>query len=341
MVTIAEIARLAGVSKTTVSNVLNGKTDQVGEETRKKILKIIEESGYFPHQAARALKSKRTRTIGLLFPHMPLRLLSSSFFFPGFLTGVAEACEEFSYQLLVTTSFKNCDTDFHYERLLKTRSVDGLIVSDIFHHDPRFAVLTRASIPFVSIGKPEGGEIEEIYWVDHDQEKVAERAVDYLIHLGHRDIAFIGLSLKRVYTTQRLRGYQRALRKAGLPFREELILCEEMWHEEAERKIGAFLQKLPSFTAIFAIGGNLTFDCLRVLEGLGLSVPRDVSLLGNIEIEGNRFLGINLTGVRTYPRKLGYQTAKTLINLIEGKPAPKSLVLEADLVEGESCRRIE
>jgi len=338
MLTISEIARLAGVSKTTVSNVINGKFEQVGEETREKILKIIEDNGYFPHQAARALKSKKTRTIGLLFPHMPLRLLSNSFFFPGFLTGVAEACQDFDYQLLVTTSWKDCDTDFHYENLLKSRSIDGLIVSDVFYNDPRFPVLREFKIPFVSIGKPEGGNPDGIHWIDHNQEEIAERAVDYLISLGHRDIIFVGLSLNRVYTRQRLRGYKKALEKASIPFREELILCEEMWGEEAKRKISSFLRKIVNFTAIFSIGGdNLTFDCVEVLENLGFLIPQDVSLLCNIEIEDNRFLGINPSGIKVNPQILGYETAKTLIYLIEDKEVEMGKYLEAKLVEGDSC----
>jgi DNA-binding LacI/PurR family transcriptional regulator len=340
MLTIAEIAKLAGVSKTTVSNVLNGKLEQVGKETREKILKIIEESGYTPHQAARALKSKRNRTIGLLFPHMPLRLVSNSFFFPGFLTGVAEACERFGYQLLVTTSFKNCDTDFHYERLLKTRSIDGLIVSDVFYNDPRFAILQKAHVPFVSIGKPEGAKIEGIYWVDHDQEHLAERATEYLVNLGHREIVFVGLSLQRVYTLQRLQGYKRTLEKAGIPFKEEFILCEEMWGTEAEERIASFLQGVSSFTAIFSVGGSLTLNCLRALEKMNLRVPQDVSLLGNLETENDRFLGINLSGIRVKPRTLGYVTAKTLIELAEGKEVERSQVLEAEFVEGASCSRV-
>ncbi|MGQ9473884.1 MAG: LacI family DNA-binding transcriptional regulator [Candidatus Caldatribacteriaceae bacterium] len=265
-------------------------------------------------------------------------MVSSSFFFPGFLTGVAEACEDFSYQLLVTTSFRDCDTDFHYERLLKTRSVDGLIVSDIFYNDLRFAVLKKSSVPFVSIGKPEGGDIEGIHWVDHDQETMAEKAVDYLIQLGHRNIVFIGLSLKRMYTLQRLQGYQKSLQKASIPFREELILCEEMWYEEAEEKIMTFLQNLSSFTAVFTIGGNLTLNSLRALDKLAFRIPRDVSLLGNIEVERAEFLGIRLSGIRVYPRILGYITAKTLVELIKGKEKEIGQFLEAEFVEGESIK---
>lgn len=337
MLTITEIARLAGVSKTTVSNVLNGRYNQVGENTRKKILKIIEENGYFPRQAARTLKSNRTKTIGLLFPHIPLRLVSSSFFFPGFLTGVAEACQDFNYQLLVTTSWKDCDTEFHYENLLKNRSVDGLIVSDIFYNDPRFPILQKSKIPFVSIGKPEGNEVGGIYWVDHHQEKISEKAVNYLLNLGHRNIVFVGLSSHRVYTMQRLKGYQRALAKASIPFREELVLCEEMWGEEAERKILSFLKKINDFTAIFAISSNLTLSCIKVLEKMGLKIPQGISLLGNIEIEENRFLGINLSGIKVRPQALGCETAKTLIHLIEGKEVEAGKYLKAKLVKGDSC----
>ncbi len=340
MVTIAEIARLAGVSKATVSNVLNGKIEQVGEETRQRILRIMEEVGYFPHQAARALKSKRTRTIALLFPHMPLRLVSSSFFFPGFLTGVAEACEDFNYQLLVTTSWKDCDTDFHYESLLRSRSIDGLIVSDVFYDDPRFALLKRADIPFISIGKPEGETGKDICWVDHNQEEIAEKAVEYLITLHHRDIVFIGLSQKRVYTLQRLRGYRRALERTSLPYRENLVLCEEMWGEEAEKRIALFLQSLPRFTALFTIGQNLTLNAVKVVEKLGLRIPQEVSILGNMETDLEKFLGFRLSGVGVKPQVLGYETAKRLIDLIEGKAIEREKIIEAELVIGESCRLI-
>lgn len=337
MITIAEIARLAGVSKATVSNVLNGRIDQVSPETRARIERIMKEHNYVPKRAARSLKSNRTRTIALLFPHLPVNLIANTFFFPGFLTGVAQACEESSYQLLITTSAKSCDTEFHYEALVQSRSVDGFIVSEIFFNDPRFAVLRKFNVPFVSIGKPEGDDVSWISWVDHNQEELSYRATKWLIELGHRRILFVGLSRGRIYTTQRLRGYSRALQEAGIPFEEELILTEEIRKEEVAERLKGLLKKGLSFSALFVIAESLAFSALKALQDLGLRIPQDVSILGNIETDNYRFYVPQLSGIRVQTEELGYETARLLVTLIEGKiEGPVGKYIEADFVEGYS-----
>ena len=333
--TISEIARLAGVSKATVSNILNGRFNQVSPGTRARVERIIKEYGYVPRKAARSLKSNRTRTIGLLFPHLPAMLIANTFFFPGFLTGVARACEEESYQLLITTSAKSCDTEFHYEALVRGRSVDGFIVSEIFFDDPRFLVLREFGIPFVSIGKPEGEDVSWISWVDHNQEEVSYRAVRRLLELGHQDILFVGLSRNRVYTAQRLWGYKRALKEAGIPLREELVLAKEMKKEEVVEKLKEVLAQGITFSALFVIAESLTFIALRTMQDLGFRIPQDVSILGNIETDNYRFYFPQLSGIRVRTEELGYETARLLVQCIEGKVrAPVGKYMEADFVEG-------
>lgn len=335
MMTIAEIARLAGVSKATVSNVLNGRTDQVSPETRARIERIIKEYGYVPKRAARSLKSNRTRTIALLFPHLPANLIANTFFFPGFLSGVAKACEESSYQLLITTSAKSCDTEFHYEALVRSRSVDGFIVSEIFYNDPRFSVLRKFGVPFVSIGKPEGDDVSWISWVDHNQEELAFQATQRLVNLGHRNILFLGLSRGRVYTLQRLRGYERALEEAGIPLREELLVTEEMRKEEVKGKLENLWSRGVHFSAVFVIAESLALSALRALQDMGLRIPEDVAILGNIETDNYRFYTPQLSGIRVRTEDLGYETAKLLVALIEGRIATQvGKYLEADFVEG-------
>lgn len=335
MVTIAEIARLAGVSKATVSNVLNGRTDQVSPETRARIEQIMKECGYVPKRAARSLKSNRTRTIALLFPHLPANLVANTFFFPGFLSGVARACEESSYQLLITTSAKSCDTEFHYEALVQSRSVDGFIVSEIFVDDPRFSVLRKFNVPFVSIGKPEGEDVSWISWVDHNQEELAYQATRRLIDLGHRGILFVGLSRGRVYTMQRLSGYRRALEEAGIPIREELLITEEMRKEDVAGKLEDLWSKGARFSAVFVIAESLALSALKALQDMGLRIPQDVAILGNIETDNYRFYVPQLSGIRVRTEDLGYETARLLVDLIEGKvTAQVGKYLEADFVEG-------
>ena len=338
MLTISEIAALAGVSKTTISNVLNGKLEQVGPLTRQRIEALIKEHGYVPTQAARSLKSKRTKTLGLLFPHLPAAFVSNTFFFPGFLTGVARACEEYSYQLFITTSAKSCDTEFHYESLLKSRSVDGLIVSEIFSDDQRFPILEQFGIPFVSIGKPEGNDVADISWVDHNQEKISYHAVLRLLEHGHRDILFLGLSSFRVFTKQRLRGYKKALMEAQVPFRKNLVLCEEISAGEVKENFVMLMQKGIEFSAIFAISEPLALGSLKALQDLDLGVPRDISVLANIETDNHLFYIPPLTGVKIQTEKLGYETAKLLIQNIEGEiKEPIGKYVDADFIQGSSC----
>ncbi|MGQ9622877.1 MAG: LacI family DNA-binding transcriptional regulator, partial [Candidatus Caldatribacteriaceae bacterium] len=335
MMTISEIARLAGVSKATVSNILNGRFNQVSPGTRARVERIIKEYGYVPRKAAQSLKSNRTRTIGLLFPHLPAMLVANTFFFPGFLSGVARACEEENYQLLITTSAKSCDTGFHYETLVRGRSVDGFIVSEIFFDDPRFTVLREFNVPFVSIGKPEGKDVSWINWVDHNQEEISYQAVQRLLKLGHRDILFVGLSRDRVYTAQRLWGYRRALKEAGILMREELVIAEEMKKEEVAEKLQRILAQGITFSALFVIAESLAFSALRALQDLGFRTPQDVSILGNIETDNYRFYFPQLSGIRVRTEELGYETAKLLVRCIEGKvETPVGKYIEADFVEG-------
>lgn len=337
MMTIAEIARLAGVSKATVSNVLNGRTDQVSPETRARIERIIKEYGYVPKRAARSLKSNRTRTIALLFPHLPANLIANTFFFPGFLSGVAKACEESSYQLLITTSAKSCDTEFHYEALVRSRSVDGFIVSEIFYNDPRFSVLRKFGVPFVSIGKPEGDDVSWISWVDHNQEELAFQATQRLVNLGHRNILFLGLSRGRVYTLQRLRGYERALEEAGIPLREELLVTEEMREQDVAKKIAMLWNSGVRFSAVLAISEPFALSALKTLQDMGLRVPDDVSVFGDITTENSQFYTPPLSGIRARTYELGYETATVLLNIIERKITTRvEKYLEAGSVKGSS-----
>ncbi|HSV32319.1 MAG TPA: LacI family DNA-binding transcriptional regulator [Atribacteraceae bacterium] len=338
LLTISEIAFLAGVSKATVSNVLNERTKQVSPKTRQRIETIIKENGYVPRHSARSLKTNRTKTLGLLFPHLPAAFFTNTFFFPGFLTGVAKACEKFSYQLIITTSSKSCDTSFHYESLVQSKSVDGLIVSEIFIDDQRFSVLEQFDIPFVSIGKPEGRDINNISWVDHDQEQVAYQAVRYLIDLGHRDILFLGLSPSRVFTKQRLEGYKRALMDSKIPFQEDLIICEEITKGEVKKALSRPLNKGVDFSAIFVISEPLVLESMKALKELGLRVSRDISFLANIETDNYLYYVPPLTGIKIKTEELGFETAKLLVQIIEGEiRKPVGKFLEADFVEGASC----
>ena len=212
---IGEIARRAGVSRSTVSYALSGKRP-VTEETRRRIQAVIDELDFRPNAAARALKEGRTRTIGLVIPPASLRLTDMQL---GFVASVVEAAARADLDVLLSPS--GGDHERSFERIISGRRVDGVILMEIRLEDERVNRLQQVALPFVTIGhtaNPHG-----TCWVDIDYGTLIARCVHHLADLGHRDIALINRSPELVAA-----GYgpaQRALERAGVSVPRDFSLA--------------------------------------------------------------------------------------------------------------------
>lgn len=271
---IGEIARRSGVSRSTVSYALSGKRS-VAEATRRRIQDVIDELGYRPNAAARALKEGRTRTLGLVIPPAAGRL---TFMQLDFVASVMEAAGRADLDVLLSPS--GGDHDRSFERIVSGRRVDGVILMEIRLDDPRVTRLQRAEMPFVAIGRtarPEG-----MCWVDVDYATLIGRCVDHLADLGHRHVALINRSAELVASGygpgHRAReGFTAAVGRRGIEGFESCCADDA-------RAGGVCVEQIvadhPEITAIATINEAALPGIQRGLERAGLEIPRRFSITG-------------------------------------------------------------
>lgn len=271
---IGEIAKRAGVSRSTVSYALSGKRT-VSAETRQRIQAVIDELGYRPNAAARALKEGRTRTIGLVIPPASLRLTDMQL---RFVASVVEAAARADLDVLLSPS--GGDHDRSFERIVSGRRVDGVILMEIRLEDERVTRLEETGLPFVTIGhtaNPQG-----TWWVDLDYTTLVARCVHHLADLGHRRIALINRSTELVAAgygpAQRaLAGFTEAVTQRGLT---GIDVCCGDDPAAGETCLEDLHDRHPDVTAIVTINEAALPGIQRGLDRAHLSVPGDLSIAG-------------------------------------------------------------
>jgi DNA-binding LacI/PurR family transcriptional regulator len=271
---IGEIARRSGVSRSTVSYALSGKR-AVSEATRQRIQAVIDELGYRPNAAARALKEGRTRTLGLVIPPARRRL---TFMQLEFVASVMEAANRADLDLLLSPS--GGDHDRSFERIVGERRVDGVILMEIRLDDPRVKRLEGLQLPFVTIGRtarPQG-----MCWIDVDYATLIGRCVNHLADLGHRHIALINRSAELVASgygpAHRAReGFAGAVARRGL---EGVEFCCADEAPAGETCVQEILRAHPEVTALATINEVALPGVQRALENAGLDVPARFSIAG-------------------------------------------------------------
>jgi DNA-binding LacI/PurR family transcriptional regulator len=271
---IGEIARRAGVSRSTVSYVLSGKR-AVSEATRRRIQDVIDELGYKPNASARALKEGRTRILGLVVPPAARRLTDMQL---GFVGSIVEAAADADLDVLLSPS--GGDHDRSFERIISGRRVDGVILMEIHLEDARVARLQQTRLPFVTIGRT--AHPETTCWVDVDYTSLIARCVHHLADLGHRHIALVNRSAELVAAGygpghRALAGFTSAVAERGL---DGIDVCCADDATAGEECIETLLAARPELTAIATLNEAALPGIGRALHRAGRSVPHDFSIAG-------------------------------------------------------------
>ncbi|MGZ3144877.1 LacI family DNA-binding transcriptional regulator [Lentzea chajnantorensis] len=273
---IGEIARRAGVSRSTVSYALSGKRP-VSAATVRRINDVIAELGFRPNASARALAEGRTRTLGLVIPPASTRLTDVQL---SFVASVVEAAAAHDHDVLLSPS--GGDHDRSFDRVVTGRRVDGVILMEILLHDPRVERLTSTGLPFVTIGHV--ADPAASWWVDVDYGGLISRCVRHLADLGHRDIVLVNRSAELVAS-----GYGPAVR-ATAAFLRTAAECGLTAHDvccsdDPAAGVACFEQiraDWPEVTAAVTINEAALPGVQRALHAARLDVPRDFSLTGVI-----------------------------------------------------------
>ena len=332
--TIRDIARIAGVSTTAVSFVLNGKPG-VSDATRERVQDIIQRTGFTPNAHTRRLNLGRSFTI-----HVVLYWHSSDLFNQFALEimyGIFHSCKELGYGVMVTFVDKTMDCTALMESI-RSKDCDGVILSQI--EDPIFmARLQQENIPFVCVDshvKKDGViSLVEINYYD-----AAYRAVKYLCQCGHTQIGFLGPSTPLELHSACFGGYTAALRETGL-------VCDPAWigsFDFAAGAAGAYFEKLMQTavlpTAFFCVGNVFAIEFMRTAQRRGYRIPEDFSIISIDDILVSRFVSPPLTTMTFDKESLGSCAVEMLYAMISGKEYDPVMLLPARLCERGSVRRI-
>ncbi|MXN66583.1 LacI family DNA-binding transcriptional regulator [Stappia sp. GBMRC 2046] len=330
-VTIEDVARLAGVAKGTVSRVLNNYGD-TSAETRDRILQAVERLEYQPSAAARKLKRGRVDTLGIVLPAGQGEHADP--FLSEFLDGIAQALDLSDRDLLVTTAHSDEHAVTVHDRLIRSRKVDGFIVTRTQGDDPRIGLLLQRGFPFVAHGRTKETDFA---WYDVDNERAFLDAVRHVVALGHRRIGFLGGPVRMNFAIQRKAGYRRGLAEAGIAHDPALeIACElnEMSGAEAARTL-VHLDEPP--TALVCVTDTLAIGAIEALRALGLAIGRDVTVIGYDGLPVGAYIDPPLTTFSQSAHAAGARAAQMLIDVIEGvDPLERQELVRADLVKRAS-----
>jgi DNA-binding LacI/PurR family transcriptional regulator len=326
--TSADVASEAGVSRTTVSFVLNGRTDvKIPTETRQRVLAAAERLGYHPNAPARQLAGGRSHILALVLRQTPEQMAGDAVLAET-LRGLAAAARSGGFRVMVE-SLPPDGADATYASLLRAQHADGLVISGPRVDDPSLLGLVRDGFPVVLQGALPGVDVTS---VDVDNVAGARGAVEHLLSLGHRRIACI-TNAPLVYTAaqDRLEGYLQALRNAGIEPRSEWIASADF---DAPSGHAAMVELLgrSAFDAVFVASDVVALGAIGALREAGRRVPADVSVVAFDDIPLAAYFDPPLTTVRLPAFELGQAAGHALVERIAGRSVPDRTLLPTELV---------
>ncbi|NLC13953.1 MAG: LacI family transcriptional regulator [Chloroflexi bacterium] len=338
-ITSQDVADLAGVSRTTVSFVLNNEERfAIRPETAEKVRSAAKQLGYYPNASARALASNQTKNIGLIISRAP-HYIASDTFLPQILGGLLDALKQNSQGLLLEWVEPGQQLQTYLE-LTRAHHIDGLIIMTPRLDDPGLKALEETDIPVVIMGYIPGSSLHS---VDVDNLTAAETAVCHLIELGHTKIACItNAAFAFSSASQRLDGYKSALQKAGIVFDPQLVREADFDIQSGYLEMKSLLDSEQEFTAVFVASDNVALGAYSALSEAGLSIPDDVSVVGFDDIPLASFVSPALTTVRVPAGKIAQESCYLLMRLMKlDFPESRMISLPTTLIIRDSTRKLE
>jgi len=335
---IYKIADEAGVSKSTVSRVINNKAG-VKDSTREKVARVIKDLNYKPNSSAKGLASKKTHTIGLVVSDI------TDPFFAMFVKGAERKAMEANYNMMLANSHWVVEEELKCIQMFEEGRVDGILMisggSEV-RLDNYLNNLASHNLQIVVVDRKI--ENENIPKLNSDNIDAGYRATKYLIDLGHRKIAHIkGEDVSSSAASKdRVTGYKKALAEAGI--KEEIIYPGYFAREEAEKATEKLLEEHPEITAIFYSSDMMAIGGLKAVKRAGLNIPDDISIIGIDGIEMAALMDPPITTLAQPAYEMGYLGMEKLINKLEGEvdnTHSEDVIFKMELIERESTKKLK
>lgn len=336
MLTIKDIAKIAGVSYSTVSKVLNNYPD-VGEETRKRVQKVIEEHRFTPNSSAQKLSMKKSNNIAIIMSNLfevedidviPLQELK----------GAVENAKNLGYEVALYSITSDSQKYKTYYSFCIENNIIGAIFSGIRTDDIYFQELANNDFPCVLIDIYAQGEHSSSLSIDNIEASIA--GVQYFIDHGHRNIAIINGKLKSIVGIERYAGYCQALVDNGIELNSRYSISGYFDEDEAYFAGKKLLEENPEITAVFCASDIMAIGLYRAVKELGMQVGEDISIIGFDDIPLAKYITPALTTIRQDFFQFGYKSVDLLTDLIK-KNKGQHLFMDYELVERESVKTLK
>jgi LacI family transcriptional regulator len=332
-VTIYDVAREAGVSMATVSRVVNGNPN-VKPTTRKKVLAAIERLGYRPNAVARGLASKKTTTVGVIIPDI------SSLFFSELARGIEDIATMYKYNIILCNSDQRLEKELQLINTLLEKQVDGLLFMGPEIKEDHLQAMSTASVPIVLAATRDADNILPAVTIDHFQ--AAYDATKVLIDHGHQRIAMITSPPNDPLDgLLRFEGYKQALADAGIKLDEQLVAPGNYFYESGLRIMNGFLQLPEPPTAVFAASDEMAIGAIHAVQDAGLSVPKDIEVVGYDNIRLAEMVRPRLTTVVQPMYDIGAVAMRLLTKFMNNEHVEEHVVLLPHRIEYRESTRAE
>ena len=329
--TLEEVAAHAGVSRATVSRVVND-SPKVSPEAKAAVERSIEALRYVPNRAARSLVTKRTDAIALVIAERESRLFADPVL-AGMVTGIAAELANTDYMFVLVTAQGDEGRIANY---IRNRHADGVILMSLHGDDGLLSLVERQHMPAVLSGRPLSNHV--IPYVDSDNVGGARTAVEYLFGQGRRHVVSIAGPDEMCAGVDRLDGFRQGLPRGVQKNWRQLVASGNFTEESGEAAMRELLDRQPRLDAVFAANDLMAAGALRVIKATGRKVPDDVAIVGFDDSHVARHTDPQLTSVRQPIDDLGRNMARLLLaRLPEGAAVPDPVVLPTELVIRESA----
>lgn len=344
----SEIAKIAGVSRSTVSRVINNYPN-VPEETRQKVLKVIKEYDYVPHASARMLAGSKNRVIGLFIIDMMHKegsmknRITKSPYFLEFTSSVIETASEMGYTVLVHI-IHNEDGYDKIKEYYYNKTISGGIFIGQNDSDEYIKEIIEKGYKVVLVDQSinlNDSIYNKCMIVNADNFNGAYNATKYLINKHHTQIAHITGETTKFSSNDRIKGYKKALVDSGIPVNKSLIVPGEFVEKGGYDAVKKLFNKNIEFTAIFAGNDKIAFGAVKAIREQGLRVPEDISVIGFDDIESSKYFNPPLSSMRMELFQMAEISTKSIIESIENDVEfSANYVVPVTLIERKSCKEI-
>lgn len=324
---IIDIAKLSGVSKSTVSRFLNN--GYVSEENKSKIQKVIDETGFIPSSYAKTLRTKKTNLIGVILPKISSETISK------IVSGISEEISNSEYNIILGNTDLNIEKEIEYLQIFKNKNVDGVIFVATIVTKKHLDIIKDMKIPIVIVGQ----NVDGYPCVYHSDYEASYDMTKYLIEKGHRKVSYIGVTKNDISAgLNRELGYRDSLIDNKLKVDENIIKIGDFSQESGYKNTKELIESKLGVDAIFCATYNIALGAIEYLKENNISIPKDISVCAIGDSKISNIISPRLTTMHYYYENSGIESAKIILSMINNESDASSIKLRYELKLRESVR---